>query len=240
MSSKKLYWVIECVLSFFIIACLFLSGLCYANKAFVILWGGMAIFASIVIIVRAILLYLRKIYSVSFIVLFLALTIWNEEFIDGICYIPTDRSQFFQVILPLMISASLAICIFFVSFFLTLKKRKSDNKSKARILVISLLVWFFVLFLVFSAMETFVEYVFYPPKAENIEVVIVNATDNLNRGDWGESYRREYIVAYLGKNENISVQSIYIQDEKYGINVGDIVNIRYYFGPWGGSYKVLY
>ena len=89
-------------------------------------------------------------------------------------------------------------------------------------------------------METFAEYVFYPQKAENIEVVIVNATDNLNRGDWGESYRREYTVKYLGENENISVQSIYIQDEEYRINVGDTVNIRYYFGPWGGAYKVLY
>ena len=124
MSSKKSYWFFESILSLGQCLLLLFTSLSYQRKELMIFLGGVALIVSIFIVCRTIFGVIHKKYYVSFIGLGISILICNRCFVDGICYKPTEYSQFFQVILPLIVSGGIAI---FVSSAIVFAKLKQEN-----------------------------------------------------------------------------------------------------------------
>lgn len=238
MLAKKSYWYFELTLSLLLISFLALTGFNSKSKALMIVFCTMTLFVSLFITIHTVWGYLRgKVYISSF-VLWISILIFHRYFIDDICYTPTEASQFFQVILPLLVSVTLALSVASFTLILFAKKETHEWKKMIKKWLFSFLLWLFLFFLLLNILFTLSGYAFYPQPAEDITVTIINETGNSKNNYKELTIYKEYLVSYFGESDIISIKTIYVKNE--GINIGDQLKIRYYFGLWGGAYKVLY
>lgn len=229
----KKHLLLNIVLSAVFLLVSIVSRVFNTNPIFVIVCGIIASIILIGILVLFAIAFMDCLYCLAiFVVAYWGLCIENY-FYDGFGGEGTMMSMTFYIIIPLILSVTFTL---FMALLRVIKMHKTKQQLKFSDTIIAIVVTTFFLFVTFCNTSNYLNYAFSGGKHLEVSVEL----DEFIYTQKGKSVGRVDNLYYVHSlDNNVYIDEIAI-NERYDVNIGDIVTITYYDGLFVKSYKVCY